>query len=299
MYRSLLVLILVIAVGGPVAAQEDEWQSAAGDVRAFNCKTVSALQSAIAGTGTLSFDEIGDSLFVRDINGETKTVTEYLGTFILTTSLSGGTLEFTLVSMLTPAYEACSEPETQLAADGDAFVVVANSNVNLRDCAGTDCAVVGQTTDGQMLTVVGQTDDWYEVQTADGTAYIASWLTTRGPDAVISTTEGYEDENTGCYIVFDIKRGDMDINLILAGTKQSDIYVDLYRPNENRPLTVEGQFDKTFIDTNEPYIHQYYNWNVGWPQGNYQLEIMLNGATSRLSWELETRGDYNIYVICD
>jgi len=142
--------------------------------------------------------------------------------------------------------------------------------------------------------------DWYEIKLDSGTAFILSSLTTRGPDDVIKVDEPYLDVPTGCYIVFDMKRGDMDVHFILSGKKQSDILVDIYRPKETRPLKVEAQLEKTFTDTNEPYIYQYYSYNVSWPsQGRYQLELTFNGKTRTLAWEFGTRGAYNIFVQCD
>jgi hypothetical protein len=212
-----------------------------------------------------------------------------------------------LQDSLTELYDKCSS-EVMDESSGDVsttssdeglFNVIVNGNVNLRSCADTGCDVVGQADNASLLTVVSEDGDWYEVQTDDGTAFIASWLTTRGPDDVIQVGERYSDIKTGCDIVFDIARGDMDINLILTGDNRNSVVVDLYRPNETNPLRVEGQLDKTFIDTGDPYIHQYYSFGLFWPLGIYQLEMQAGGETSMLAWELKDRGDYNIFVLCD
>ncbi|MBZ0300873.1 MAG: SH3 domain-containing protein, partial [Anaerolineae bacterium] len=200
-----------------------------------------------------------------------------------------------------PAALTCNRDETadEVSTEEDLFTVKVNGNINLRSCAGTDCEIVKTAQDGSLLTVIGQEGDWYKVRLDEGPAYVASWLTVRGPDAIIAVGTPYVDAATGCIVVFDRKRGDMDMALILSGDKQNDLYVDLYRPNETRPLRVEGQLDKTFMDTGDPYIHQYYSWSVGWPTGTYQLEISVGDQTSRLAWEMSERGDYNIYVMCD
>jgi uncharacterized protein YgiM (DUF1202 family) len=182
----------------------------------------------------------------------------------------------------------------------DKFPIVVNGDVNLRACAGTDCDILSIAEDGSLLTVIGIDGDWYQVELEDGTtAFIAASLTTRGPDAIISVDDYYTDPVTRCDVAFDMKRGDMNLNLILTGARQDEVVADLYRPNETRALRVEGQLDKTFIDTGDTYIHQYYNWNVSWPTGLYQLEIKLDDNVSKLAWELENTGDYNIFVICE
>lgn len=189
------------------------------------------------------------------------------------------------------------------AADGeDTFNVVVNGDVNLRECAGTQCVVVGQAVNGSLLTVLGtetaSDGDWYRVQTVDGIAYIASWLTTRGPDETISVDEPYLDELTGCGVSIITRRGDDDMRVILAESGRNEVLVDLYRPNQSRPVSVDAQYDKTFIDTGEPYIDQVYGFFESWPNGLYQLEISFGGATSRLAWNKEVAGEYVIYVLC-
>jgi len=187
--------------------------------------------------------------------------------------------------------------------ESEQFSVIVNGNVNLRECAGTHCAVVGTATNGSVLTVLaaeqGTDGEWYLVRRNDGsTAYIASWLTTRGPDAMISTDEAYTDLATMCIVAFDIKRGNTDINVILAGDGRNQVIVDLFKPNQTTAVRVNAQYDKTFIDTGDPYIHQTYRWSEYWPTGVYQLEISRGGETTRLAWELERQGEYNIFVYC-
>lgn len=189
------------------------------------------------------------------------------------------------------------------ATSGETFEVVVNGNVNLRSCAGTQCSTVGTAQNGSLLTVLDTEEAsdgvWYQVETDNGsTAYIAGWLTTRGPDQIIATDEAYTDLATLCIVAFDIKRGDQSMSIILAGDGRSGVVVDLFKPNQTQPVRVNAQYDKTFIDTGDPYIHQTYGWGEYWPTGVYQLEISRNGETSRLAWELEQQGDYNIFVYC-
>lgn len=183
------------------------------------------------------------------------------------------------------------EPETS-------FNIQVDGNVNLRECAGTSCKIVGQATDGEILAVIGEEDDWYEVIHDDESAWIASWVTTPAPDAIIETDEPHLVDGTTCIIVPSLKRGDMDINLILTGDRQGDIIADLYRPTDVNPLRVDSQLDKTFIDSGETYVMQTYRWNVSFPTGLYMIELTFDGETYRIGWNVAERADYNVYIQC-
>jgi hypothetical protein len=302
MFKLFLITACMLFFVSGVFAQSDDWHASTDGALEYNCATYETLQEAL-GVGGQQLASAGDQLLARAGTTETVSVHEYIGAYVLL--LSEGTTDFevTLDQVLADIAATCGNADT--AATGatsvpiDSFSVVVNGNANLRSCAGTNCDVVGQAAPGELLTVVSQDNDWYEVQVDDGTAFIASFLVTRGPDEVISVDEAYFDARTGCTVAFDINRGDMDINIIIAGESRDDVVVDLYRPNESNPLSVEGQLDKTFIDTGDPYIHQYYSWNVGYPNGLYNLELSMDGNVSRLAWELETRGDYNIFVYCE
>jgi hypothetical protein len=185
------------------------------------------------------------------------------------------------------------------AGESTAFNVVTNSNANLRTCAATTCDLAGQVPAGQVLSVIGQDGDWYEVTWENGTAYIASWLTTRGPDVYVDLTEGYQDPKTGCQAKLRLGRGDATIDFAISGEKRKDVWVDIYRPNENTPVEVFAQYDKTFIDTDEPYIHQTYYWGTWWPTGTYQLELTLGDKSSMIAFDIAQSGGHVIYVSCD
>ncbi|MCY4069814.1 MAG: SH3 domain-containing protein [Chloroflexi bacterium] len=184
-------------------------------------------------------------------------------------------------------------------SDEVSFKVTVKSSVNLRDCAGTSCNRVGQATSGEILDVLDIDDDWYQVRTPNGTiAFIAGWLTTRLPDHVVETDKPYLLDN--CIIVPDSSRSsDMDINIIIAGDRRSDVTVDLYAPTQASPLRVDRQLDKTFIDTGEPYIAQFYRWNQWFPSGLYTIEVLLDGVSHRLAWSVSERAQYNVFVSCD
>ncbi len=293
-----VIFILVVSVANAQDTGNETWKKNTDGTMEYNCQI---FPNVINSGGQLS--TFSDQIVARDQEGHELTLQEFVGSKVMIV-LSQDTSSFVgFDSIFNDPKNTCSgtgakNTETTHILQADSFVVIVNGNVNLRSCPSTDCDVVGSASNGSSLTVLGINGDWYQVQRDSGTAFIASRLTTRGPDAIIQVDEPYLDTKTGCLIVFDIKRGDMDINFILSGTNRSDVLADLYRPNEIHPLPVAAQLDKTFIDTNEPYIYQYYQWNVSWPLGTYQLELSLNGKTSKLAWELQTRGNYNIYVDC-
>lgn len=179
------------------------------------------------------------------------------------------------------------------------FNVVVNGNVNVRSCASTTCSLVGQATNGQVLHVLGEDGDWYEVQWESGTAFIASWLTTRGPDVYVDLTEGYVDPITGCSLFLRKNRGDTDLYFAISGERHSNVWVDVYRPNDIAPLDVAAQYDKTFIDTEEVYIQQTYYWGTWWPSGTYRVELTLDGKSSLIGFDFENGVEHLIYVYCD
>ncbi len=193
------------------------------------------------------------------------------------------------------------EPSPQAATTSrePLFNVIVNGNVNVRDCGSTSCKVVGQATNGQVLAVVGQDGEWYEVEWGNSTAYIASWLTTRGPDIVVDLYEGYLDLETGCFLALRTRRGSSDLGVAISGEQRDEVIVDIYRPGETSPVKVSAQYDKTFVDSNEPYVHQTYYWGTWWPTGVYQIELRLAGKSSMIGFSVPESGDHIIYVMCD
>jgi hypothetical protein len=297
--KGLFLLVLFLLSSTFAYAQED-WQENEGG-NEINCALLVQIDEAISSGNSADLISLANQPFFRLSDGSETTLSNYLGSLIIVTSAADLPIESDLQSLLRDSYATCQQEDTPAGGaslSGETFTVVVDGNVNLRGCAGTDCDIVGQASDGELLTVIGQEGDWYEVETDDGTAFIASFLTTRGPDAVIQTDEAYLDVATGCIIVFDIRRGDSDLRFIISGDGRNDVVVDIFRPNENNPLPVQGQLDKTFIDTGEPYIDQYYRFNTGWSLGVYQIELQYNGEISRVAWEMEDRGEYNIFVVC-
>jgi hypothetical protein len=291
-----LVVFLMLAVSS-VYAQDEEWATS-DDGFEYNCTLLTELQSALDASDNDALLDLQEDAFARNEDGDEISLVSYTGAVSL--ALLGEGEAVTSESIFASAISACGEEDsTTSTEEGEGFNVVVNGNVNVRSCAGTECDIVGQALDGSILRVISVDEDWYEVEFEGGTAFIASWLVTRGPDTIIQVDEVYRNEEMGCIVAFDIQRGDTDLNIIISGERQRDIFVDLYRPNESNPLDVEGQLDKNFTDTGEPYVHQYYNWGLYWPDGVYQLEITLDDETVILAWELEDGGEYNIFVNCD
>lgn len=302
MHARLSIFAVIFFVSVFVSAQDDNWRAGGNDIE-YNCDTLSNVLSALEKSDEQGVDDLKEAIIAREESGTQISVDAFVASAVMNAWLDDPESAVTLQKLFSAATTACDQDaetaNSSTSTKVDEFNVIVNGNVNIRACAGTQCDIVQVAENGSLLKVIGIEGDWYEVELDDGsTAFISSSLTVRGPDAIISVEEPYLDSLTGCIIAFDMKRGDMGINLILSGDARGDVIADLFRPNENRSLQVEGQLDKTFIDTGEPYIHQYYRFNVSWPNGIYQLEISLDGKTSKLAWELKTRGDYNIFIHC-
>ncbi|MCY4070550.1 MAG: SH3 domain-containing protein [Chloroflexi bacterium] len=57
------------------------------------------------------------------------------------------------------------------------YYVTANPYANIRSCASTNCAIVGSAQNGEALTVIDDSKDWYEIRLENGeTAFIAGFL---------------------------------------------------------------------------------------------------------------------------
>ena len=304
MLKTFLLVILCLCVVGVAAAQETIWQPNADGSIEYNCTLLPTIISKIKDGDTQSLSSVGDTVIARSKAAASITVNRYIAGKIMALIAKDATASVTSADLFKEASAACSAKDDATTSSTskpvDPFNVVVKGNVNVRSCAGTKCNIVQNVKDGSLFTVVGVDGDWYEIKLDSGTAFILSSLTTRGPDDVIDVDKGYVDAPTGCSVVFDMKRGDMEVNFVLSGKKYRDILVDIYRPKETRPLRVEAQLDKTFTDTGDPYIYQYYAYNVSWPlQGRYQLELTIGGKTRKLAWEFKARGAYNVFVNCD
>jgi Bacterial SH3 domain len=302
-FKSLCLFALFFCSISFISAQDTEWRSNKDASMEFNCNTLTDVIAAIPKGDNQSFADIGNMIIARSKDGEELSTSSYISMTVMSLLSNDDKASITVDDIFAEVTKICDEDAVAVANTAtsvDEFNVIVNGNVNIRSCAGTQCEIVQVAESGSLLTVIAVDGDWYEVRLDTGTAFIASSLTTRGPDEVISVDDTHFDAPTGCYIAFDQKRGDMAVNIIIYGKKRNDVLVDLYRPADTKPLRVDAQYDKTFTDTNDPYIDQYYAWSVSWPlQGRYQLEVVLDGTTRKFAWEFKEKGDYAIFVGCD
>ncbi|MCY4537059.1 MAG: SH3 domain-containing protein [Chloroflexi bacterium] len=57
------------------------------------------------------------------------------------------------------------------------YYVTANPYANVRSCASTNCDIVATAENGEALTVIDDSQDWYEIRLENGeTAFIAGFL---------------------------------------------------------------------------------------------------------------------------
>ncbi len=202
-----------------------------------------------------------------------------------------------------------SEPTQTVDPNFEIYFVVPTSNMNVRACGSTSCDVVGSVTATDVIEVLEETDDdqgrgqWLRFELDGGEAWVAGWLTRPGPDIRLSQSEiedGYLDERTNCIVLLNVVRGSSNMAFVITGEARGDVFVDLYRPNENQPLRVDGTYHKTFIDTGDPYLHQVYGWRVGFPSGIYTIDLTgPDGENSIIEFEYTRTGDSSIFVVCD
>ncbi|MAU12201.1 MAG: hypothetical protein CL607_20435 [Anaerolineaceae bacterium] len=182
----------------------------------------------------------------------------------------------------------------------DTFNIKTTGRVNIRSCSDASCDLVMTSSAGQVFAVVGEDGDWYEIEIGNGeTAFIASWLTEPGPDELINIYEGYVDDAMTCGTQATVGRSTSSgIDIAIAGSGRNEVIVDIYRPNTNNPETVWRQYDKTFVDTGDPYIHQVYRSSY-WPLGTYQISLERGGIQRLLAFNLQETGETTIYVFCE
>jgi hypothetical protein len=305
-YKYISLLLICLLLVSVVNAQSDVWKANEGGTE-FNCTLLDEVIAAFNDGDRI--DDLGDTILARMDDGDFS-VFNYIGAMASYLISTDNEQAITSADILQYAVNACTsgevvevegsdETDTVENTDFETFNVVATGNANMRSCGSTDCEIVAQASNGQLMVVIGIDEDWYEIQLDDGTAWIVDWLTVRGPDDVIITDERFNDERTGCTLFIRPKRGDMEVRFILSGDNKRDITADLYRTGDTNPLNVEGQLDKNFTDTDEPYIDQYYSWGLYWPTGVYNIEFEFGGETSMLAWEVEDRDDYVIFIDCD
>lgn len=302
MFKRLLLVGMLCFLS--VAALAEDWQEGAGGTE-YDCDLLVEALEAVEDDDPTAMAEIGQETFAITSGGFEINLYEYMGLVAATVvKIPNNTLTPDIL-FLSPL-SACDSDDDPSASkpfssdSGDVmFNVVVNDGANIRACPGTNCDVVRQARAGEVLTVIAVEGEWYQIEDEEGPAYIADFLVSRGPDVMIDLDDGYEDEDLGCVILFDVKRGDPNVVIVIAGRNQEEVVVDLFRPNTTSPLTVEAQLEKEFTDTDEPYILQYYSYNTSWPMGLYNLEVTVDGVSRLFAWEMEDKADHAIHVYCD
>lgn len=103
----------------------------------------------------------------------------------------------------------------------------------------------------------------------------------------------------GCFIVTTQTRGTFDVIGILQGEQRANIFLDITHQSRKSPYKVQGQINKTFSDTGEPYIHQYY-LPSDLKAGDYILTIGYNNqAKSSQEVTIVDDAENLIYINCD
>ena len=187
-----------------------------------------------------------------------------------------------------------------VAQDEPLFIVIPNNNLNLRACASTECDRVGQVQAGTELPVYAVDGDWYQVLVDGELVWLAGWLTTRAPDKLLEAEEYWRDSHTGCDITIAKESGSTrDLAVLRSGAHRREVQVNVYLPDENEALLVQGRYDDTFTDTGNPYNLQYYSSSVRWPNGLYRIEVSRSRATTMFAWEMERSGEYSVFIHCE
>ena len=169
------------------------------------------------------------------------------------------------------------------------------------NCADRNCEKLRRVVLGEVLEVLGIQEDWYEVATDDGSAFVYNFHVVPGPYDIIQPDEQFVlRSGTECIIV-PVTSGDeiSHVSILSAGPALNDMTVDLYRPLDDTVLKVEEEVKKTFTDNNQPYIIQRYHWNVKFPTGIYTIAITLDEATFRVGFKMEQEAAHIVHVYCN
>ena len=263
--KDVMFAIFIVLFGAIVVTAQDWVESSKSRIE-YNCELIEMI-----------LEDFGDEAYVRE-DGEIQTLDDFYADTVP---------------------ECTSDIDSSIPPGSTLFKVTVRSSVNLRDCGNTTCDLVGKTEAGDILDVIAEDGDWYEIRYERGTAFVAGWLTTRLPDALVETDASVLVPGTACIIAPNLKRGDMDINIIITGGRKDDVKVDLYRPDDENPMRVDGQLDKTFIDTGDTYIFQYYYWNTWFPTGIYTVQVEIDDQIQKVAWNVTERADYNVFVLCE
>ena len=103
----------------------------------------------------------------------------------------------------------------------------------------------------------------------------------------VASIVGRAAGSSGCQFGTNERRGGMDLDVAISGRGRNNAWVDVYPPGASQPLAVAAQYDKTFIDSDEPYIHQVYSSRDLTQVGRYKVAVRHAGKS--YTWYLQVR----------
>ena len=115
---------------------------------------------------------------------------------------------------------------------------------------------------------------------------------------LLETDVAWRDDHTGCELLVSDRRLDGDLNIWITSDRPQDVGVRVFRPGESSQLPFDGRFRDEVEEADLPLEWQYYESDDSWPEGTWELEVTLDGATSRFAWQLENQGDQIITILC-
>jgi hypothetical protein len=104
--------------------------------------------------------------------------------------------------------------------------------------------------------------------------------------------------NSGCTFDTASMRGEWDFNVAISGPRQNTAVVDVTLPGDGKPLPVLRQIPKKFIDTEELYVHQIYDYDVQWRTGRYTLSVVNGAKRGTASFLINQEANWVLYVHC-
>ena len=194
------------------------------------------------------------------------------------------------------------------AQDAPLFHVVADNNLNLRACPGTDCERVGQVAGGTELPVHAIRDAWYQVLVDGELVWLAGWLTTRAPATeppptrarLLEMGETWQDSVTGCHLLVGKVAGEAgDLALLLAGEGRQEARVDIYPPGAAAALPLADSSESVADVMGNPVIIRTWPEFPRWPAGRYRFELGLGESGNVFEWEMPGPGEYSLLVDCE
>lgn len=198
--------------------------------------------------------------------------------------------------------------------------VIAAKDIHLRDCVDESCELGLYMLRGEALPVVSAfvhgDDEWYvvarelkhyrEVEPQDARAYVKAADVAPGPAKFVKLDASYyllhEDANPLCRIF--PRRSERDLpfvhmTVIKADEAYKETRVEITLPFGDSPLSIKSETEETFSDSGKPFIRQLYDAaDLGFKKGIYTIDLMLDGITYRLGFEVEKTGAYQFHFYC-